>query len=139
MHSAKMFGAPQTRPSNAVVLRSAWTYTVKHDGRKKAQTCCDGSALRLPTLKYDQQCYSACISQTVMKILFAYLVIRGCIALGAYAVNEYAQTDIPEDEPQSIAVDKQVVDWWWDTFQERIRVGVVIQILEALQGHLRAG
>jgi hypothetical protein len=55
MHCAKMFGPPQTRPPDAVVLRSVWTYTVKHGGRKKARTCCDGSVLRSPTLKYAQQ------------------------------------------------------------------------------------
>jgi hypothetical protein len=54
MHSAKMFGPPQTQPPDAVVLRSVWTYTVKHDGRKKARTCCDGSVIRSPTLKYAQ-------------------------------------------------------------------------------------
>jgi hypothetical protein len=139
MHCAKMFGPPQTRPPDAVVLRSVWTYTVKHDGRKKARTCCYGSVLRSPTLKYAQQCHSACISQTGMKLFFAYLAIMGWIALGADAINAYAQTDIPKDEPQFIAVDQQMVDWWWDKFQERIRFGMVMQILKALQGHPRAG
>jgi hypothetical protein len=90
------------------------------------------------TLKYAQQCHSACISQTGMKILFAYLAILGWIALGTDAFNAYAQTDIPEDEPQFIAVDQHMVDWWWDTFQERIRVGMVTQILKALQVHPQA-
>jgi hypothetical protein len=35
MHIAKMFVPPQIRPNNAVVLQSAWTYMVKHDGRKR--------------------------------------------------------------------------------------------------------
>jgi hypothetical protein len=134
-----MCGSPQTRPPNSVVLRSVWTYTVKHDGRKKARTCCDGSVLRSPTLKYAQQCYSACISQTGMKLFFAYIAIMNWIALGADAINAYAQTNIPDDEPQFIAVYQQMVDWWWDTFHESIRVGMVMQILKALQGHPRAG
>lgn len=139
MRDAKMFGRPQKRPPNAVVLRSVWTYTVKHDGRKKARTCCDGSILRSPTLKYAQQCYSACISQTGMKLFFACLAIRNWIALGADATNAYAQTDIPSDDPQYIAVDRQMVDWWWDTYKERITTDMVMQILKALQGHPRAG
>jgi hypothetical protein len=87
--------SPRVRPNNAAVLRFVCTYTVKHDGRKKALTCCDGSVLRSPTLKYVQQFYSACISQTGMKIFFAYLTIMGWVAPGADAINAYAQTDIP--------------------------------------------
>jgi hypothetical protein len=74
-----------------------------------------------------------------MKLFFAYISIMGWITLGADAINAYAQTDIPEDEPQFIVVDQQMVDWWWDKFHERIRVGMVMQILKALQGHPRAG
>jgi hypothetical protein len=57
-----------------------------------------------------------------MKILFAYLAIMVWISLGADAVNAYAQN-------------QKMVDWWWDTFQERISVGMVMKILKALQGH----
>jgi hypothetical protein len=74
-----------------------------------------------------------------MKIFFAYLAIMGWVALGADAINAYAQTDIPEDEPQYISVDQQMVYWWWDKFSERITIGMVMQILKALQGHPRAG
>jgi hypothetical protein len=44
-----------------------------------------------------------------MKIFFAYLAITGWVALGADAINAYAQNDIPEDEPPYIAVDQQMV------------------------------
>jgi hypothetical protein len=74
-----------------------------------------------------------------MKIFFAYLAIMGWVDLGADAINAYAQTDIPEDEPKYIAVDQQMVDWWKDKFSERITIGMVMQILKALQGHPRAG
>jgi hypothetical protein len=40
---AKMFGKPASFPVSTIVLRSAWQNSVKHDGRKKARTCCDGS------------------------------------------------------------------------------------------------
>jgi hypothetical protein len=90
-------------------------------------------------LKYAQQCYLTCISQTGMKIFFAYLAIMGWVALGADAINAYTQTDTPEDEPRYIAVDQQMVDWWWDKFSERINIGMVMQILKALQGHPRSG
>jgi hypothetical protein len=97
MHSSKISGPPDKCPPNSVVLRSVWTYTVKHEGRNKARTCCDGSVVRSPTLKYAQQCYSACISQIGMKIFLAFLAIRNWIALGADAINAYAQASIPED------------------------------------------
>jgi hypothetical protein len=139
MWDASMFGKSQARPANFVVIRSVWTYTVKHDGHKKSRTCCDGSILRSPTLKYAQQCYSACISQTGMKILFDCLVIRDWVERGADATNAYAQTDILSDKPQYIAVDRQMVDWWWDTYNERIAADMVMQIIKALQGHPRAG
>jgi hypothetical protein len=139
MRSMKRFGPLQKRAPNSVVVHSVWTYTMKHDGRKKAGTCCDGSVLPSLTLKYAQQFYSACISQTGMKILFAFLVIHNWIALGADAINIYAQASIPEDKPQYIDVDQHMVDWWWDTHKERITTNMVVRILMALQGNPRAG
>jgi hypothetical protein len=47
-----------------------------------------------------------------MKLFFAYIAIMNWIALGAEAINAYAQTDIPDDDTQYIAVDQQMVDWW---------------------------
>jgi hypothetical protein len=76
MWDANMFGKPKERPQNYVVLRSVWTYNVNHGGRKKARTCCDGSILRSPTLKYAQHCLSACIIQTGMKLFFSCLATR---------------------------------------------------------------
>jgi hypothetical protein len=61
------------------------------------------------------------------------------LRLGADATNAYAQTDIPSDEMQYIAVDRQMVDWWWDMYNERITTDMVMQILKALQGNPRAG
>jgi hypothetical protein len=74
-----------------------------------------------------------------MPLYFANLTIMGWISLSADAVNAYAQTKITEDEPHLIMVDQKMVDWWWDKFQERISVGMVMQILKAMQGHPRAG
>jgi hypothetical protein len=54
-----------------------------------------------------------------MNIFFAYLAIMNWVALGADVINAYAQTDTPEDEPQYIAIDQKMVDFWWDKFGEK--------------------
>jgi hypothetical protein len=105
MEMAKMFGKPEPRPTGAIVLQSVWQYSVKHDGRKKARTCCDGSVLRSKSLRYAEQCYVACISKTGMNIFFAIIVIRGWILISGDVVNAYAQTAMPDGEVQNMAVD----------------------------------
>ena len=40
-----MFGDPCPRPSLAMVLHSIWSYSIKWDGTKKVQQCCDGCPL----------------------------------------------------------------------------------------------
>jgi hypothetical protein len=74
-----------------------------------------------------------------MKTFLAFLAIRSWIALGTDAINVYAQASIPEDEPQYIAVDQQMVDWWWGMYKETITTDMVMRILMAVQGHPRAG
>jgi hypothetical protein len=74
-----------------------------------------------------------------MNICFAFLALRNWVALGADAINAYTQASIPEDEPQYIAVDQQMVYWWWDMHKEVITTDMVMKILKALQGHPRAG
>jgi hypothetical protein len=91
MALTKMFGKPEPRPTGSIVLCSVWQYSVKHDGRKTARNCCDGSLLRSKSLKYADQCYAAYISQTGMKIFFAYVVISGWVIISGDVVNTYAQ------------------------------------------------
>jgi hypothetical protein len=139
MALAKMFGKPEPRPTGAIVLRSVWQYSVKHDGRKKARTCCDGSFLRSKILKYAEQCYAACISQTGMKIFFVFVVIRGWVIISGDVVNAYAQTAMPEGEFQYMAIDQQMIDWWFEKHGTRLTLDMVSRINMALQGHPRAG
>jgi hypothetical protein len=120
MDDAKMFGPPIVRPSGAVVFRIVWSYTVKRDGRKKDRMCCDGSVLRQKGLKYAQRCYAACISQTGMKIFFAYVIIKGWVILSGDAVNAYAQTFIPKDVEQYVVFDQHMKDWWKDKYGTEI-------------------
>jgi hypothetical protein len=112
MALANMFGKPESRPTGATILRFFWKYSVKHYGRKKARTCCDGSVLRSKSLEYAEQCYDACISQTGMGIFFAYAVIRGWVIVSGDVVNAYAQTAIPEGEIQYMASNPHMIDWW---------------------------
>jgi hypothetical protein len=139
MDLAEMFGPPVSLTHGTVVFRTVWSYTVKHDGRKKSRMCCDGYVLRHKGLKYAQQCYAACILQTGMKIFFAYLVIKDWVAISGDAINTYAQTSIPKEEEQYGVVDQQIKEWWKDKHGTDIEVGMVRRIQKSLQGHPRAG
>jgi hypothetical protein len=122
MALTNMFGKPESRPAGAVTLRSVWQYSVRHDGQKKSRTCCDGSVLSWKSLKYVEQCYTACISHTGMKIFFTYAVIRGWVIVSGDVVNAYAQTAIPNDEVQYMAVGQQMIDWWLEKHDMALQV-----------------
>eukprot|EP00957_Ditylum_brightwellii_P208421 15357356-Ditylum_brightwellii.AAC.1 len=46
MEDLEMYGKPTYAPKGAKILCSVWTYMIKHDGRKKARNCCNGSVLK---------------------------------------------------------------------------------------------
>jgi hypothetical protein len=139
MEEANIFGPHVPKPSGAVVFRPVWSYTVKHDDHKKARMCGDGSVLHQKGLMYAQQCNAACIYQTYMKIFFAYLVIKGCVAIRGDAVNVYVQMSIPKEVEQFVVVDHKMKDWWKDKHVTDISVSIACYILKALQGHPHAG
>jgi hypothetical protein len=135
MEDAHMFGPPIAKPSGAVVFHTVWSYTVKHDGRKKARTCCNGYVLRQKGLKYAQQYYADCIYQMGMNIFFAYIVIKGWLVISGDAVNAYAQVLVPKDVTKYVVVDQHMKDWWNDKYGMDITVGLDRHIMKALQGH----
>jgi hypothetical protein len=90
-------------------------------------------------LKYAEQCYAACISQTGMKIFFAFVVIRGWVIVSGGVVNAYAQTAMPEGEVQYMEIYQQMINWWFEKHGTRLTLDMVSRINMALQGHPRAG
>jgi hypothetical protein len=70
-----------------------------------------------------------------MEILFAYLVFKGWVAIRCDAINAYAQTSIPKEEEQYIIMDQHMKEWRKYKYGTNIKVGMVRQILKALQGH----
>jgi hypothetical protein len=139
MDLANMLDKPEPRPAGAIILCSVWQYSVKHYGRNKARTCCDGSVLRSKSLQYAEQCDAACISQTGMNIFFAYAVIHGWVIVIGDVVNEYAQTAMPKGEVQYMAIDAQMIDWWLEKHGFRLSLDMVSHINTALQGNPHAG
>jgi hypothetical protein len=134
-----MLGKPESRPAGAVILRSVWQYSGKHDGRKKSRMCWDGSVLRYKSLKYVEQCYAACISQTDIIIFFVHAVIRGWVIVIRDVVNAYAQTVMPKDELQYMSVDQQMMDWLLERYVIRLPLDIFCCINMSLEGHPCAG
>jgi hypothetical protein len=52
MAKQEMYGPPVPAPRDAIVLCQHWNYTIKGDGTRKAQNCCDGSPRVAPQLKH---------------------------------------------------------------------------------------
>lgn len=67
-----MFGKPYPRPPKSVVLRSIWMYLLKWDGTRKAWNCGDGRPLQNELYKRLEAVYTACVSQSGVKIFFRY-------------------------------------------------------------------
>ena len=141
MHKCDMYGDPikvHTLPPDAIILRAVWAYRIKHGGRKKARNCCNGSPLRGKGIQYAKN-FAACISQCGMRIFSAITAIKNYVAIGADAVNAYAQSP-PPDQPTYVRVDQQYADWY------KARYGIqldpktdVLPAQHALQGHPEAG
>jgi hypothetical protein len=61
------------------------------------------------------------------------------VIISGDVVNAYAQTAMPEGEVQYMAVDQQMIDWWFEKHGTRLTLDMVFRINMALQGHPRAG
>eukprot|EP00957_Ditylum_brightwellii_P151073 11504037-Ditylum_brightwellii.AAC.1 len=66
MEELNMYDAPTYAPKGTKILQPIWTYMVKHDGRKKARNCCNGSVLKGKGVDYAHT-YLLCASQVGMK------------------------------------------------------------------------
>eukprot|EP00957_Ditylum_brightwellii_P148639 11316494-Ditylum_brightwellii.AAC.1 len=95
-------------PNKATILRSIWTNVVKHDGKKKARNCCNGSILKCKGTKYANT-YSAYASQTVMHLFTAIAAIKNYLILDANATNAYAQSP-PPSKPTYMRINDQYAD-----------------------------
>jgi hypothetical protein len=104
-----MYGPLCRPPADAIVLRQVWTYNVKYEGTLKARNCCDGSVLKGRGIEYARH-YTACISQQGMRIFWAITTLKGWVAIGADAVNAFAQSP-PPSEPTFVLIDAQMREW----------------------------
>jgi hypothetical protein len=110
---------------------------VKWDGTLKSRSFCDGSVLKGRDLLYSLH-YTSCISQPGMRIFWAIVAIRGWVAVGADAINAFAQADPPK-EPTFVRIGDQMAEWMEDINGTQPDRSQVLQVLCALQGHPAAG
>eukprot|EP00957_Ditylum_brightwellii_P212079 15366940-Ditylum_brightwellii.AAC.1 len=108
MRKCQMHGNPIRPPNKATILQSIWTYVVKHDGKKKARNCCNGSILKCKGTEYVNT-YSACASQTRMHLFTAIAAIKNYLILGADTTNANAQSPAPSN-PTYMRINDQYVD-----------------------------
>jgi hypothetical protein len=132
-----MYGPPCKPPPGAIVLRQVWTYLVKWEGTLKARNCCDGLVLKGRGLAYAQH-YTACISQPGMRIFWAIVAIKNWVAIGADAVNAFAQSP-PPLEPTYVRIDPQMREWLQEQRSIKVDDDDVHPVLCALQGHPESG
>jgi hypothetical protein len=69
-----------------------------------------------------------------MRIFWAIVAIRGWVAVGADAINAFAQADPPK-EPTFVRIDDQMAEWMEDINGTRPDLSHVLPVLCALQGH----
>ena len=70
-HKHRMFGDPMPHPKICTALHAMWNYVLKWNNDKKAQICCDGQPLSLKGANLVHAIYTACVSQTGMKLFIA--------------------------------------------------------------------
>jgi hypothetical protein len=132
-----MYGPPCRPHADATVLRQVWTYNVKYKGTLKAHNCCNGSVLKGRGIEYVRH-YTACISQQGMIIFWAITALRGWVAIGADALNAFAQSP-PPSEPTFMLIDAQMREWLNEKKGIQVSDGDVRRVLRALQGHPESG
>eukprot|EP00957_Ditylum_brightwellii_P087530 6663386-Ditylum_brightwellii.AAC.1 len=114
-----------------------WNYTIKHDGRKKARNCCNGSVSKGKGVDYAYN-YSSCVSQVGMKLLTAIAAWNNYLIIGADATNAFAQSP-PPTEPTFMRIDYQYVDWHKHKYGKDSEQSKVLPVLHSLQGHPESG
>eukprot|EP00957_Ditylum_brightwellii_P076941 5848062-Ditylum_brightwellii.AAC.1 len=108
MEDLGMYGEPTYAPKCTKILYSVWTYMMKHDGREKAQNCCNRSVLKGKGVDYAYT-YSSCASHVGMTLFAASAVWNNYLIIGVDATNAFAQSP-PPTESIYMRVDDQYVD-----------------------------
>jgi Reverse transcriptase (RNA-dependent DNA polymerase). len=137
-HAHRTFGKLMIRPKLCTALRAIWNYVMKWDGERKARICCNGRVLSLKGTKLIKAIYTACVSQSGMKLFIALCLLLGYYIYDSDAVNAYAQGGWPYDDCYLI-VDEAYKDWYKRHFGETIPHSHIVPILTPLQGHSDAG
>jgi hypothetical protein len=133
-----MYGEPVRAPSDAIVLRQHWVYTLKTDGSRKARNCCDGSFRAAPILHGQAKTYASCIEQPCMRLFFALASLHGLSVYGADATNAFANSP-PPAIPTFVAIDDAYADWYLERFGVQLDRTMVLPVHHALQGHPESG
>eukprot|EP00957_Ditylum_brightwellii_P183967 14013450-Ditylum_brightwellii.AAC.1 len=108
MEDLNMYDTPAYAPKGAKILQPMWTYMIKHNDRKKARNCCNGSVLKGKGVDYAPT-YSSCASQVGMKLFTTIAVLKNYLIIGADATNIYAQSPSPTDS-MFMHIDDQYTD-----------------------------
>jgi hypothetical protein len=134
------FGYAMDRPPGAIVLRPQWVNVIKKDGRRKCRLCCDGSKRAAPMIHALAPTYASCIEQPCMRLFYAIAGTKGLIITGADCTNAYANAP-PPTTTCYLEVDEAFIEWHGRRYKDRPqpKLGQVVPILRALQGHPEAG
>eukprot|EP00957_Ditylum_brightwellii_P032537 2465371-Ditylum_brightwellii.AAC.1 len=137
MNKCNKYGEPILPPKNTTILCSIWTYVVKHDGRKKACNCCNGSVLKKKGNDYANT-YSTYANQVGIRLFTSIVAIKNLLILGADETNAYAQSP-PPSTPTFMRIDDQYDDWYKNKYDKELDRKHVLPVLHALQGHPESG
>eukprot|EP00957_Ditylum_brightwellii_P169197 12878492-Ditylum_brightwellii.AAC.1 len=137
MEELNMYDAPTYAQKGTKILRPVWTYMVKHDGRKKARNCCNGSVLKGKGVEYEHT-YASRASQIGMKLFTTIASLHNYIIIGTNATNAYVQSP-PPTEPTFMCIDDQYADWYFNKCGTHLDRKMVLPVLHALQGHPESG
>eukprot|EP00957_Ditylum_brightwellii_P171812 13079439-Ditylum_brightwellii.AAC.1 len=114
MEDLNMYDVTTYGTKGIKILQPMWTYMVKHDGRKKARNCCNGSVLKGKGIDY-AHIYSSCASQIGIKLFTTIAALCSYIIIGTNATNAYAQSP-PHTDPTFMCIDDQYAHWYFNKY-----------------------
>jgi hypothetical protein len=91
----RMFGDPVASKEDDAIFHLVWTYTIKNDGRKKAQCVCDGS-MHSGMVRVLAETYANCIDQTSARLFYAIAAAKNLLVFGANVSNAFAEAPPPK-------------------------------------------
>ena len=66
-----LYGAPVSKPPGAIVVHPHWQYSIKQDGTRHPQNCCDVTPRAAPILHGLISTYSSCVEQPIQQMFFS--------------------------------------------------------------------